>query len=128
MLRTWSYAWWKPLVGVLFAVVTFFVVQIAAHRVPRDRRRRRRWPGTVGDRVEQAGDLDTVTPWTMLYVNLGLASLILVTWFVVRVVHGMRPRWLASVLPGMRWKFFFACLGLAASPWSPRSSWAAPAR
>ena len=49
----------------------------------------------------------------MLYVNLGLASLTLVAWLVVRVVHGLRPRWLTSVLPGMRWKFFFACLGLA---------------
>ena len=49
----------------------------------------------------------------MLYLNLGLASLTLVAWLVVRVVHRMRPRWLSSVLPGMRWKFFFACLGLA---------------
>jgi len=28
-------------------------------------------------------------------------------------VHRLRPRWLSSVLPGMRWKFFFACSGLA---------------
>ena len=49
----------------------------------------------------------------MLYVNLGLASLTLMAWLVVRVVHGMRPRWLASVMPGIRWKFFFACVGLA---------------
>jgi membrane protease YdiL (CAAX protease family) len=39
--------------------------------------------------------------------------LTLVAWLVVRVVHGMRPRWLASVLPGFRWKFFLACSGLA---------------
>jgi membrane protease YdiL (CAAX protease family) len=59
------------------------------------------------------GALDKVTPWSMLYVNLGLASLTLVTWLVVRVVHRLRPRWLSSVRPGMRWKFFFACFGLA---------------
>ena len=36
----------------------------------------------------------------MLYLNLGLASLTLVAWLVVRVVHRLRPRWLSSVLPG----------------------------
>ena len=50
----------------------------------------------------------------MLYLNLTLASLTLVAMLViVRVVHRLRPRWLSSVLPGMRWKFFFACLGLS---------------
>ena len=49
----------------------------------------------------------------MLYLNLTLASLTLVVMVIVRVVHRLRPRWLSSVLPGMRWKFFFACLGLA---------------
>ena len=42
-----------------------------------------------------------MTPWSMLYLNLWLASLTLVAWFVVRVVHRLRPRWLSSVLPGM---------------------------
>ena len=49
----------------------------------------------------------------MLYINLGLASLTLIAWFVERVVHRLRPRWLSSVLPGFRWKFFFVCSGLA---------------
>ena len=49
----------------------------------------------------------------MLYLNLTLASLTLVCMGIVRFVHRLRPRWLSSVLPGMRWKFFFACFGLA---------------
>ena len=49
----------------------------------------------------------------MLYLNLALASLTLVCMAIVRLVHRMRPRWLSSVLPGMRWKFFFVCFGLA---------------
>jgi hypothetical protein len=49
----------------------------------------------------------------MLYTNLGLASLVLVGWFVLRVVHGLPFTWLVSVRPGVRWKFFFACLGAA---------------
>ena len=114
MLRTWSYAWWKPIVGVLLGVVIFFIVQIVLTVFLVIGAAVEGGPGTLGDRVTAAGNLDTVTPWTMLYVNLGLASLTLVTWLVVRVVHGLRPRWLASVLPGVRWKFLFACVGLAA--------------
>ncbi len=26
MLRTWSYAWWKPLVGIVVLFLAFFVV------------------------------------------------------------------------------------------------------
>ena len=71
--------------------------------------------GSWIDNFIKSGDLKkNVTPATLLGLNLGLGSLILVTWFVMRVVHGMRPRWLTSVVPRMRWKFFFACLGLAA--------------
>jgi membrane protease YdiL (CAAX protease family) len=49
----------------------------------------------------------------LLGLNLGIASVILVTWFIIRVVHRMRPRWLSSVVPRMRWKFFAICLGIA---------------
>ena len=113
ILRTWTYKWWKPLVGILFAVGALFVVQtvllvILAVGVVVDG-----GPGTFVDRFEKAADMDTVTPWSMLYVNLGLASLTLIAFLVVRVVHNLRPRWLTSVVPGMRWKFFFGCLGLA---------------
>jgi membrane protease YdiL (CAAX protease family) len=37
----------------------------------------------------------------------------LVTWFLLRVLHGMRPRWLTSVVPRMRWRLFAICLGIA---------------
>ncbi len=113
ILRTWTYKWWKPIVGILFAVGALFVVQtvllgILAIGVVVDGA-----PGTFMDRFSKAAEMNTVTPWSMLYVNLGLASLTLIAFLVVRVVHNLRPRWLTSVVPGMRWKFFFACLGMA---------------
>lgn len=113
MLRTWDYAWWKPLVGILFAVVAFFAVQIALTVVLVIGAVVDGGSKPFADRMTEAFDLEKVTPWNMLYLNLSLASLVLVAWLVVRVVHRLRPRWLSSVLPGMRWKFFFACLGLA---------------
>ena len=69
--------------------------------------------GTFGAQFEAALSLESVTPAAMLYLNLTLASLTLVCMGIVRVLHRMRPRWLSSVLPGMRWKFFLVCFGLA---------------
>ncbi len=113
MLRTWSYAWWKPPVGVLLGIVTFFVVQVALTIFLVIGAVTEGGSKPLGQRINELSQLDKVTPWTMLYLNLGLASLTLVAWLVVRVVHGMRPRWLASVRPGLRWRFFLACLGIA---------------
>ncbi len=54
-----------------------------------------------------------LTPSGLLYLNLTLAALILWTWLLVRVLHSLRPRWLSSVRPKLRWTYLVACLGLA---------------
>ncbi len=113
VLRTWNYRWWKPVLGILFGLVVFLAVQVALLVVLVVGVVVDGGPGSFSDRMTDAARMETVTPWTMLYVNLSLASLVLVSWLVVRVVHQLRPRWLSSVLPGMRWKFFFVCLGLS---------------
>ena len=61
----------------------------------------------------ESASLESVTPSSMLYLNLTLASLTVVAMVIVRLVHRLRPRWLSSVMPGIRWKFFFVCVGLA---------------
>ncbi len=113
MLRTWDYRWWKPIVGLLLAVVVFFVLQVALTVILVIGAVVDGGSAPLSERIDAAFKLDVVTPWNMLYLNLSLASLTLVAWLVVRLVHRLRPRWLSSVLPGMRWKFFFACSGLA---------------
>lgn len=67
----------------------------------------------VADTMTTITDTTDVTPLGLLFVNLGLAAAIPVTWLLTRVVHGMAPRWLASVRPRLRWGWFAACLGLA---------------
>ena len=42
-----------------------------------------------------------------------LAAAIPITWLLIRTLHGLKPRWLASVLPRLRWRYFVVCLGLA---------------
>jgi membrane protease YdiL (CAAX protease family) len=66
-----------------------------------------------GDALSQAASLDHLTPASMLWLNLVLATGTLIAFALVRWLHHLRPRWLTSVQPGMRWKFFLACLGLS---------------
>ena len=114
MLRTWDYRWWKPVVGILvLAVGSLLVVPLLLLPVLAVAVALEGGSGTFGDQFTAALNLDSVTPASMLYLNLSLASLTLVCMGIVRFVHRLRPRWLSSVLPGMRWKFFFICFGLA---------------
>jgi membrane protease YdiL (CAAX protease family) len=114
MLRTWDYAFWKPVVGILLlAVGGLLVMPLLLMPVLATAVALEGGSGPFADRFMDSLNLDSVTPASMLYLNLTLASLTLVSMGIVRLVHRLRPRWLSSVLPGMRWKFFFACFGLA---------------
>lgn len=53
-------------------------------------------------------------PAGMLGTNLGIACLIPISFAVIMVVHQVRPRWLGSVRPRLRWSYLFASLGIAA--------------
>jgi membrane protease YdiL (CAAX protease family) len=114
MLRTWDFAWWKPVVGILSMVVLgLVVVPLLLMPVLAAAVAIQGGSGSFADRFVDSASVESVTPASMLYLNLTLASLTLVAMGLMRFVHRLRPRWLASVLPGMRWKFFFVCLGLS---------------
>lgn len=52
-------------------------------------------------------------PGGMLAANLGLAAMIPIAMGLVGFVHRVRPRWLSSVGPGLRWRYLFLALGVA---------------
>ncbi len=112
MLRTWTYEWWKPVVGIMIALAGMLIIAplvllpVLAIGVALE-------GGPFWQSFQDAATLKVVTPATLFYLNVVLGSMILVTWFIIRVVHRMRPRWLASVVPKMRWRFFAVCLGIA---------------
>lgn len=114
MLRTWDWAWWKAVAGFLtlaigvlvVAPAVLFPVLLVGVAVQGG-------SGDLIDRVTRAGTLTSVTPASMLYLNLTLASAIPISWAVMRFYHRLRPRWLASVKPGLRWRFLLPCFGLA---------------
>ncbi|HJE51139.1 MAG TPA: CPBP family intramembrane metalloprotease [Tessaracoccus flavescens] len=45
--------------------------------------------------------------------NLALASLIPLSMLIVRVLHKVHPRWLASVQPGVRWRYLLLSIAVA---------------
>jgi membrane protease YdiL (CAAX protease family) len=114
MLRTWDYAWWRPVVGILlFLVGGLLIAPVLLMPVLAIAAALQGGEGDLAERILDSASLETVTPASMLYLNLTLASLTLVAFLIVRLVHRLRPRWLSSVQPKIRWKFLFACVGLA---------------
>jgi uncharacterized protein len=113
ILRGQWYAWWRSVAGVilglsLFSLVTLVVSQ-ALVRVF--------WATTAGDQPRR--DYFTKAfafelPSGMLAVNLGLATLIPIAWALMAMIHQMRPQWLSSVQPRIRWRYLFGCLAIAA--------------
>lgn len=112
MLRTWNYAWWKPVLGIALVLVgmavvaPFVLLPILIVGVMLE-------GGDFWLNFEKAATLQAVGPASLLYINLSLGSAILVTWAVMRWVHRMRPRWLTSVVPKMRWKLLFILIGVS---------------
>jgi uncharacterized protein len=112
MLRNWDYAPWRSVVGILIVLLGFILV-VPLLALPILIVGVAFQPGDFLTNFERAGTLQEITPAGMLYLNVSIGGAILVTWLAIRVMHGMRPRWLASVMPKLRWKFLFVCLGLS---------------
>ena len=103
---------WRPLLGVGMLVAAFLVVVPVLLQVPfavglaiagRD----------VSSELTRLLDFDDPTPLGLAYLNLTLACAIPTTWLIARVVHGLRPGWLASVAPRIRWTWLVTCFALA---------------
>ena len=52
-------------------------------------------------------------PAGMIAANLGIATLIPICWVLMAIVHQVRPRWLSSVQPRLRWRYLLICAGVA---------------
>ena len=67
----------------------------------------------VGDKVDALSDTAHVTPSQLAYLNLSLAAAIPVALFLTRVLHGIRPGWVSSVVGRLRWRWMAVTFGLA---------------
>lgn len=104
--------WWRPLVGVVTGAVmmivvvplVFLLVFMIGYAIAGQ---------DAVTRGQALGDSTNPTPAMLAYLNLTLAAAIPVSWALLRIFHGLKPRWLASVRPRIRWGYFGVCLALS---------------
>jgi uncharacterized protein len=103
---------WRPVLGIALLVLGVFVLAPIGVQLPYVA-----WLVATGqpvlDGIDRLIDLTNPTPAGLAYVNLVLATAIPLTFLVSFGLHGLRPGWLSSVRPRIRWPYFAACLGLS---------------
>ena len=112
VLRAGRRGWWVPVVGLLSFVVGMVLVIPLLLQIPLITYLGLTGTDVLGD-LETTLDLENPTPLGLAYLNLVLAGAIPLTWLLVRTLHRVRPRWLASVGPRIRWKYLVVCVGLS---------------
>lgn len=113
MLTPQRGAWWRVLVAVVASVVGLVACTVLAVLVVTAVAR------LVGFSNFDVGLTNGVDAGDMLAANLGLALLIPLAWLLSWSLYGIRPRWLSSTRPGVRWRWLLTCVGVAAVVWSP---------
>ncbi|MBI4942381.1 MAG: CPBP family intramembrane metalloprotease, partial [Actinobacteria bacterium] len=110
LLRGPQHRWWRPLASIVLGAVAAFLVILGSSVLALV------YLAVSEGSFEEAADLidDEAffsEPAGFLLNNLSLAGLIPVAMGVVWLVHRWRPRWLASVRPGIRWTWMLECAG-----------------
>jgi uncharacterized protein len=104
--------WWRYLIGLAVLLGGLLIVGPLVVLIPFALY----YVGASSDPIDSITallDTSDPTPAGLAYLNLSLAAAIPLTWFVVKVVHGLRPAWLSSIRPRLRWRFLVACLGVS---------------
>jgi uncharacterized protein len=112
ILRGESYVWWRSVLGALFGISMFILLTAVVSQAVVTLA----WSLTSADYPYPSYYREAFAferPIGMLATNLGIAVLIPISWVLMLVVHQMRPRWLSSVRPGIRWRYLLWCLVIA---------------
>jgi membrane protease YdiL (CAAX protease family) len=103
---------WRSLVGsVLVLVLVFLLVPAVAGAIAFAALM------AAGNTMEETTAILDVTaeatPTGLALLNIVIAAAIPVSWAVTWWLHRLKPRWLSSVAPRLRWRFLLVCLGLS---------------
>ncbi|HEY0644850.1 MAG TPA: CPBP family intramembrane glutamic endopeptidase [Nocardioides sp.] len=103
---------WRSLVGsVLVLVLVFLLVPAVAGAIAFAALMA---AGHTMDETTAILDVTKeATPTGLALLNIVIAAAIPVSWAVTWWLHRLKPRWLSSVAPRLRWRFLLVCLGLA---------------
>lgn len=113
ILRTQSYSWWRSLVGVVMSISLYLLLVAVVSQVVILIGFELTSPGgTFAAFYQKSVGFGTAVG--VLGTNLGIAALTPIAFVVIMVVHQMRPRWLGSVRPRLRWRMVLISLGVAA--------------
>jgi membrane protease YdiL (CAAX protease family) len=103
----------RPILGILTMLVGFFVIGPLVWSILAMAFFAVAGSDNISQSTRELVDTGNVTPGVLLFVNLVLIMGIPISWFCVRVFHEVRPRWLTSVAPRLRWRWFAVSFGLA---------------
>lgn len=104
--------WWRSLVGSVLLIVLVFgvvpavlgVVFVVGLLIT----------GSSVDEASAALDVTReATPLGLALVNVVLGAGIVAAWFVSWLLHRLKPRWLSSVAPRLRWRYLLLCVPLS---------------
>lgn len=105
LLRLGRPGTWRSLVGVLVLAVAFvLVVPVVVVQL---------FAVGSGESPASLLDSDALTPLRLAVLNVAIAAMIPVTWALVRLLHGLRPGWLSSVVSRIRWGWLAMCFLLS---------------
>lgn len=113
ILRNENYRWWRSLAGValclsLFLLITTVVSQVVvalAYTLN---------AGRTPYAAYYTSAFAFQRPSGMLGANLGIVTAIPIAYLMMGLLHRVKPRWLSSVRPRLRWRYLLLCLAVAA--------------
>jgi membrane protease YdiL (CAAX protease family) len=110
LLRGPRWRWWRPLLSlaVLLGLVLVLFIVVFSTSAGLDALLPDRWVGTLDDEL---------SPITAIETDLLLAGLVPVAALAVAVAHQVRPRWVASVRGGLRWRWLGRCVLVVGPVW-----------
>jgi len=117
LLRGPRYRWWKPLLTIPLALGLYLVSSLLSAVPPVVVGLATGVPDLVGYTFRTLTDVDDLQPVGFIALNLSLVVLIPTAMLSIWIVHGVRPRFLASVTGGIRWRWMLRCLVIVLPVW-----------
>ncbi|HEV2928251.1 MAG TPA: type II CAAX endopeptidase family protein [Propionibacteriaceae bacterium] len=113
MLRGPLFRWWKPVLTLLLAVA-LYIPLVVLSLVPLI-------VVGVASGASDLGllgfDVKNLSPTGFVVVNLSLIAMIPVSGLSIWIVHLIRPRYLSSVVGGIRWRWLARCVLIVLPLW-----------